>query len=230
MKEEAQAAMNAALLSTLPVTICPPSGGLPGFATSDEACRLVVANDGVWLQARTAALQAAIKVYSRGPYNLPTTPFGAVAQGGEDILVEYLRTPDFDWLGRFLREARRHWPNECAGFVIYDGTFDAWRLAVTENYSVSKGHVHYRPPSLSNSEIVVMDLHSHGGGASFFSSADDEDDQTDAGSLKLAFVLGRVHTEQIEIASRLVAFGCIGPTEVIRRQAPADATFSAEVA
>lgn len=228
--ENMQAAVDAALLQTLPVALCPPSGGPPPFASNDSACRLVVANDGVWLQARSAAINAALKVLDHGPYLLPSTPFGTFAPAGEDFMVEHTVQPNFDWFGTFLQHARSHWPNECAGFVVYDARFDAWRLVMTDNSSASAGHVRYHAPKLYTDEIVVIDLHSHGAGHAFFSPVDDTDDRNDAGSLKLAFVVGRVHTEEVEVASRLVAFGCIGPTSKAVREAPADASYGCALA
>lgn len=222
--------VTAALLQTLPVVVCPPNGAPPPFASADMACRLVVANDGVWLEARTAAIHAALKVLQHGPHLLPSTPFGNLAPEDTDLLVTHLQQPDFDWFGLFLREARARWPNECAGFVIFDAGCSAWRLAITENSSVSGSHVRYRPPRIYSDEVVVIDIHSHGAHRASFSSDDDADDRADAGSLKLAFVLGRVHTEQVDVASRLVAFGCLGPTTKVVRDAPSDAAFESVLA
>jgi PRTRC genetic system protein A len=55
-------------------------------------------------------------------------------------------------------------------------------------------------------ETVVVDVHSHGTAAAFFSAQDDEDD-TGRGGFYLALVLGDVMAATMSVAARLVVHG-----------------------
>jgi PRTRC genetic system protein A len=94
-------------------------------------------------------------------------------------------------MASFVEQARRALPNECGAWVIWHAQrreFDLIGLTAT---SATADNLAYERPVLEAGWSLVMDVHSHGRAPAFFSRTDDQDDKQ-AGEVKLAGVVGRL--------------------------------------
>jgi PRTRC genetic system protein A len=82
------------------------------------------------------------------------------------------------------------------------------RLERLEELSTGCSHVRYMRPVLDEDEHLVVDIHSHGRLAAFFSSEDDRDDR---GEFKIAGVVGNCDRERCSTTFRLCANGLLLP-------------------
>lgn len=158
--------------------------------------RFLIASDGLWLEVLRPWLHARVSI---GVSEIPL-PFGDV---GELIQYAFSGEAVRAMQHRFLQDAERAFPNECAGWGVYDeqsGQLE-YRPLIAE--TASRSSVRFHRPSLQDHEHLAIDLHSHGELAAGFSSTDDEDD---AGEVKYAMVVGHVNGE-IEWEARLCLLG-----------------------
>lgn len=181
-----------ALLGSTPALMQPRFGALAPLAVGH---RYVVGRGGLYVEARSAVLHA-VACVAPSPVALP---FGEV--------TPFLKLPDGglprDLIAAAVGRARACVPDEWAGVLVYEGS--GYRLVEPEVLSRSAGHVSYASSGIEEATVVV-DLHSHGTGAAFFSAQDDEDD-TNRGGFYLALVLGEVTAAQVSVAARLVVHG-----------------------
>jgi PRTRC genetic system protein A len=181
-----------ALLGSTPALMQPRFGALSPLVAGH---RYVVGRGGLYVEARSAVMHA-VACVAPSPVALPfgeVTPFLNLPDGGLPR----------DLIGAAVGRALACVPDEWAGVVVYEAS--GYRLVEPEALSRSAGHVSYARSGLDE-ETVVVDLHSHGAGAAFFSAQDDEDD-TDRGGFYLALVLGEVTAARVSVAARLVVHG-----------------------
>jgi PRTRC genetic system protein A len=169
----------------------------PVVAMSGSGERLLIASDGVYLEV----LRPWIRLVRRiARYEVQTAiPYGAVSEA-TDLLCGPV-PPEL--IGRFLRMTRAALPNEAGAWIVWSGITREFRLVALPSISHSPGHLVYERPALADGECVVVDCHSHGKGAAFFSRTDNQDDRHD---VKFALVLGHCDREP-STALRLCAKG-----------------------
>jgi PRTRC genetic system protein A len=182
-----------ALCSLTPTLMAPRFGVLDAPPIGQH--RYIIGSNGLFLQARTHALDVCVKVADTGPL-----PYGTV-----EPYVRMARAP----LPRQMFESMRDkavaaCPNEWAGVVVFDPALDGYRLVEPEVQSVSAGHISYSTDSYDD-EHLVLDIHSHGTGGAFFSRTDDDSDR---GGIYLAAVLGRcAERDTVTVKTRIVVNG-----------------------
>ncbi len=185
-----------------PAVMVPRYGELPPMEKSGH--RYLVAENGLWLEVKRPWLHARVPL----PEYLPDAvdghphplPFGRVEQ-----LVQYAITPDdlVDLQERFLVDAARAMPNECAAWGVYDDLTGAIEYSPCIALEASAGGISFHRPTLGLNEHFAVDLHSHGALQAFFSATDDEDDR---GEVKIACVAGTLD-EAPTWATRLCLLG-----------------------
>ena len=111
-------------------------------------------------------------------------------------------------LRAFVADAKQAQLLEIAGVFLWNETDGSWRYARRESKSASTAHVAYDEVRPAQGEHLVVDVHSHGLHAAFFSAADDIDD---AGSMKVSLVLGNLDRERPSTKMRLCMAGTMQP-------------------
>lgn len=150
----------------------------PLAAATDFGHRVVVAQDGLWLDVRQPWIRATVQIAE----SAWSTPYGVV-KPAIDLLCD--REHLAGMFSRFLGEADARCPVEHAAWVSVD---DNYQLAYheVEVLAASRGSISYRRPSTPGRH-PFLDLHSHGEGRPFFSATDNRDDVNE---MKLAIVVG----------------------------------------
>lgn len=180
---------DAALLASCPALAVPKFSPLPDMPRGQ---RLLVAANGVFLQAKTTWLDCMIHLADMTlmpPYGA-VTPYVRCAFG--EIPSGLLRD--------FVAWARAAMPDEIAAALVYSASSGALRMARCEPVSQSSHGIRYRMPRLAADECVAVDLHSHGTAAAFFSATDDADDL----GLNIAGVFGHLDRPVPSARFRLV--------------------------
>ena len=183
-----------ALQGTMPAVMVPLFGEFEPLATSGN--RILNAKDGLWIEARRPG------IYSRQPIalqNKVAMPYGEIKP---ELKTSFSRLGPM--LYQFIAMARSFCPNEVGMALVWNeatGKLDSRVLELIHN---GPGHIHYKRPNLQAGEHVVVDLHSHGMSAAFFSRTDDADDR---GDLKIAIVVGNVDTSTPTVKARLCTLG-----------------------
>lgn len=175
-----------ALQAALPTLPVPHDSDLPALKPGQR--RLLLAADGLYLQARSSVMQVSVRVASS------TLPYGPHQQ-----TVIFTHGPVPASLLRNAAQLASATPDkEVAAAVVWkDGRY---QLELPEVISAGAGHVSYRDQL--DDDTLVMDIHSHGKGPAFFSSTDDASDLARPGPY-LAICLGRCDGP-MELAVRLV--------------------------
>jgi PRTRC genetic system protein A len=147
--------------------------------------RFLVASDGVWLEVLRPWLHARVPV---AVSEIPL-PFGDVGQ----VLTYAFTEVDVRAVERrFLQDAERAFPNECAAWAVYDENTGRIEYRPLVADAASPASVTFHRPALASHEHLAIDIHSHGALGAGFSGTDDEDD---AGEVKYAIVLGNINGE-----------------------------------
>lgn len=181
-----------ALLGATPMLMAPRFGELP--AVSPGQLRYVAASDGVYLQAASHALSACVRVTEgRFPYGT-LKPYLRLLAGPIPREIEL----------QAIARARAHAPLEWAGLVILEA--GGYRLWEPEGARASNARITYDTSGVDPLS-VVLDLHSHGDGAAFFSSQDDSDDTAMPIPCLLTGVIGHCRGPAPSRCLRLVAGG-----------------------
>lgn len=181
------------LLMQNPVMPMPRYGELPSLEPGER--RYVVAEDGVYVQAKTLALSVCARISST-----PPLPFGSLTPRVE--LSGGL--PPRSFFTRMCAEALAESPNEWAALVHWDADCQRYVWTATEARHRSPCRVAYDSAARDES-CLVIDAHSHGVAAPGFSAIDDASDRY---GLYFACVLGHcVSPESIRVDTRLVIDG-----------------------
>lgn len=184
---------------TFPVITAPPSGAIVPPETHGQ--RFVVAKDGLYREVSTPWLYANLPIAR--VHGMPT-PFGAM----EPSVQLRCGNPPRELWSEFRDQAEKAMPNECAAVFVWCSASDTWRFEMRKMSLQRPDRVDYQEPSLCESEVAVVDIHSHGHYEARFSARDDHDD---AGGIKISAVLGRVGSQQTEISLRLVCLDAMIP-------------------
>ncbi len=178
-----------AIQEMFPVSQVPICGTLP---KSTDGVHYYVAGDGLWRLVRTPWLSALapVAVSRKG-----VTPFGDL----EEHVQVTASPPKHLWID-FLADAKKQFPLECAGVFAWNAGDGSWRYVPRNPLRATGSFIAYEEPALGADEIAVVDIHSHGRHAAFFSSTDDEDDR---GAIKISMVVGNVD-DVVTLAGRIV--------------------------
>ncbi|AOV18708.1 hypothetical protein BJI67_15800 (plasmid) [Acidihalobacter aeolianus] len=177
-----------AALGITPMLMAPRFGELPPVGLG--LYRYVAAQDGVYQEARSNALDVCLRVQKgRFPYGSRrarfTMPFGPVPQ---------------KLLNECIALARAVLPNEWGGLIVVEN--GQYRLVAPPPTLANPHRLDYSVVGI-DPENIAVDIHSHGAGRAGFSPTDDADDR----GFYLAAVLGRLDRPSPEIAMRLCVHG-----------------------
>lgn len=157
--------------------------------------RFLLAMDGLWIEVRRAWCHLIL------PVALDCTvpkPFGTLVP----LVETAVRAVPEDLLGPFCRAALAESPNEMAAVVIRNNLTGQLRLHNCETVRAGVGHLSAVWPKLMEDESIVVDMHSHGPLAPFFSSTDIADTGSE---VVIAGVIGGLGTEQPTMRFELFA-------------------------
>lgn len=185
---------DAALQTACPTLGAPRFGVLPEMQNGQ---RVVVAANGVFVQAKLDWLDCTLRIADIGP--VPPLPYGIV----EERIVFAFGVIPVRLLDAFVEEGRRKLPDEIAGGLIYSRRTGELRLQVYEALAASPSRIRYSMPTLAADESVAVDLHTHGRFHAVWSPIDDCDDQ----GVKVAGVFGDLHRQRPSAAFRLAVNG-----------------------
>lgn len=185
--------------------------GLPGLAYS-----YTVALNGVFIQAQGPLLSVTVRV-------APGLIRG-LAPLDEEIKLHYGLVPS-SLMDLALLGFRSIKTTELYLAIVWDetGPGGAGHYALRRPFQeATPASVRYLP-----APKTVVDMHSHGDLAAFFSSTDDADEQ----GLKLYIVAGKVHQGPVELNMRVGVYGYFAPLtwpEVFDSTPPAGIVFKGE--
>lgn len=152
----------------LPTFMAPRFEPLPSL--EEGQTRLLMAEDGLWIEAKTAWGAFARRVFE-SPRALPYGPIKEITAldcGSIPVLL----------VERFADQANEFADKGCetAAWLIWSPTagWEYLELNIPEHTSVS---VRFTWPQLGPDWHLILDLHSHGIGPAFFSRTDDRSDQ-----------------------------------------------------
>lgn len=182
-----------------------PTVMVPRFETfeplSQPGHRFLAASNGEFLEVRRAWMYARLQI-ARG--SVVAKPYGVVTE-----CIQWLCPPIPLFLfERFARVAREHCPLEAAGWITWNQHSGQFAFRAVDVRQASASHIHFDRPRLEEGEHLVVDLHSHGIGNSFFSETDNLDDM---GDVKLSIVFGRCHERRLSTVLRLCFLGKFVP-------------------
>lgn len=168
--------------------------------------RFVLSRSALLREVRLPWLYSRLKIAS---IDGQPTPYGDAC---EVVRFDFAPPPAELWR-QFREVAVKALPNECAALLVWNAANGSWRLAMRTATHASPDRLDYSDPPLGEHELSVIDLHSHGHAAAFFSEMDNADDY---GGIKIAAVIGRVGSESPDIALRLVCLDTMIPLELVQ--------------
>lgn len=186
---------DTALQTLTPSVMVPKFSGLNVLEESGH--RFMVASDGLWMEVKREWLTLCVPLAQQ--YAVPM-PYGSLKSKME---FSFGALPVV-FLKQFVEEAKRHLPNECAAWFIWNEITGTMRFEMLKADNASSGSITYRCPALGEGEHFVADIHSHGSTQAFFSFQDNNDDRTET---KIAVVVGNVDTDTPTMLTRLCANG-----------------------
>jgi PRTRC genetic system protein A len=199
MRELVEAAFSdprdRASFAATPILPVPRFGALPPLAYG--AARYLIAEDGIYIEGRTPAFHACARLAEAA--DLPVGPVSSHLTPAAGAVPQSL-------LEEAVAAARRAAPNEWAGaIVVQDGRY---RLLTPSVRTVSPHRITYDALTIGDEQPpLVMDLHSHGHAAPFFSRTDDHDDGTNPAVVFVAGVVGHVGSDSPTWTWRVVING-----------------------
>lgn len=186
---------DVALQSVTPTVVVPLFGEFEPL--QQRGRRILVANDGLWMEARQPGIYSRQRIAVLDSVALP---YGTVAACIDLGCSQIPRSE----LHKFVEYARAHMPDEVAMAMVWDDRTASLKTVVLEPISSSPGHIQYKRPDLDEHQHVVADIHSHGRSKAFFSRTDNEDDR---GDMKIAIVVGNLDTPQPTVKARFCTYG-----------------------
>jgi len=186
----ATSSIDQAIQETFPVAVALHDGLLP--AAGKTGTRNILASDGVY---RELTMDWMVRVKRIAQCSLP---YGSL----QESLTFCIVPPPLALWSEFVQAARLALPCEAAAVMVWNTTSMTWRLSLRKSVSADADHIAYENAELSDDEVAVVDIHSHGTAGAFFSATDDKDDE---GGIKIAAVVGKVDKDTPEIALRLQA-------------------------
>jgi len=196
----------AAILAAVPCHPVPPLGSSPAIDALRDASAghgLAIGRDGVMLILRRPWLEVDALI---APPLAAHVPYGDVGGSRATLRCGVIPRECLDWIVASFVEAL---PDEAAALVIWNERDRRFTVEFPEIDEATPSRLVYRPPVLGPDRHLVLDAHSHGRGAAFFSGTDDADD---VHATKIALVVGRLgHPDGPVMASRLCAGGMFLP-------------------
>lgn len=157
--------------------------------------RWVMAGDGLYMEARSLSLHVMVRVSDHDSAFGKAVPFHRTING---------RVPQ-DLLDECARLAVQGGVKETAALIHWNPEEGRYELTVPEMISAGPVHVSYRDES--KDELLVIDFHSHGHLPGYFSSTDDDSDNSRVGPY-IAMVAGNCQSvETLNVCSRI----CLAP-------------------
>jgi PRTRC genetic system protein A len=207
-------ALDVALYDSAPTVVVPAHAKFAPLV--DIGHRFLMAAEGVFVEVRRPWLHVIQQIAKHGSTG-PRPPCGTVepkvelAFGKLGVAIPFIQA--------FAEEARTALPNEHAAWIVWDQERKALAYRPLRVSSATPGAITFERPALPANESLVIDIHSHGAGAAFFSNQDDADD---AGEVKISAVLGGLADGGTpSVAFRLCVLGMFIPLKV-----PAEAVFN----
>lgn len=157
--------------------------------------RLLVASDGLYVEARSPMLHVRWKVADA------QTPYGSLTA----ILCPTNCSLPYALVREFVGASMRSSTVEIAATI--EGTDISHRLRFLDPISSGAGHVSYSDRD-TDDDALLVDMHSHGAFEARFSAQDDESDRSRRGPY-VAIVIGNCNTSQPRMVARIVAAGCL---------------------
>ena len=181
--------IDRAIQLAFPVTTATQGAPMPELETGK---RLIVANDGLYLEAASPALRVRVQVEQFETL----LPFGRVTEG-----IELRHGPiPADLLRQFVAQSIMARPHETAAGIVWTG--QGYALQQPRIEAAGTAMVRYHDDF--DDAGLIIDMHSHGMGAAYFSATDDESDLGRRGPY-LALVAGYGASEaETPLALRLV--------------------------
>lgn len=156
----------------------------------DLVYRYILAGNGLFIEAEDSRLHARVPIAH--------TPLHGLAELETEIRLKVPTIPE-SWLFAVWDSARRHLPNE----VMFQFTYrQAWHCRIPQSQARQAG------VTFEDDVTAIVDLHSHGTMAAFFSETDDRDEQ----GLRIYAVIGQVDQP---IPTLMVRVGVYGHTHWI---------------
>ncbi len=190
-----------------------PTVAVPKFAEFQElqevGHRFLATAEGLFVEVRRPWLHLIQPV---APLNGQTVrpPYGTVKPKVK-LAFERLGAA-FPFVRNFIEAARAAAPSEHAAWVIWNSLTGDLQYRELKITNASPGAISYERPAPEPHESLVVDLHSHGATAAFFS---DTDNQDDAGEVKVSCVVGDLADgKSPSIQFRLCALGLFLPLNV----------------
>lgn len=115
-------------------------------------------------------------------------------------------------LEEFRQQAKNAFPLETAAWIVWNDKTGHFGLKSLVELSSTADRVAFERPVLPLGNHLVIDIHSHGSEAAFFSPTDDEDDKD---QLCISVVLGNVDRDIPSMVARLCMLGVFSPVKVI---------------
>lgn len=182
-----------ALFAALPVVLAPRFEPLPALELGRT--RLVLASDGLYVEARTRVLHACGRIAQSDHL-----PFGRL----KPFVMRLLDADPAPILATAAAAARRALPNEWAGVIVGQG--NEFSLYEPPVLAQSSARVRYDATGIDPLN-VLWDVHSHATMPAFFSGQDDADDLACPSPCFVAGVIGRCHTDTPTWDCRVIIAG-----------------------
>ena len=174
---------DAMLQKMVPTVMVPLNGIQEPLSTVGH--RFLAGADGLWMEVRQTWLHAVVPLALQ--YSVPM-PYGRLRQ------TALIKSIPYELIRAFQDFARDQLPNECAAHIILNNETGTMRLQKLQSISAGRGHVNVVIEPLSDQEVLVLDIHSHGYFAPKFSGVDDRDDCM---GVKLAGVISFIRTDKL---------------------------------
>lgn len=159
---------------------------------------IVAASNGLFLNHANPWMVAQTRIaHLETPYK---PPYGTAQ---EFVKIDLPALPEA-MKNAVIEHFRRECPLEAAALIAYNWTTKRYALHFPKVISCTGAHITYEYPHMSDSEAIVIDIHSHGVHPAFFSSTDNLDDR---GSTKIAVVLGNLDTPTYSAKTRVTVKG-----------------------
>ena len=161
--------MDEVLQAQFPTVMAPRFTAMEPMTETGE--RFIITEDRVLFEVSRPWLHA-VRAVSK-PFER-RTPYGPGLKEGVTM-----RCGPFpgEYIADFRELALQAFPNETAAWVTWDEDEKFFNFVPLEVTSASTGHVTFERPCLPAGVHLVMDIHSHGPHAAFFSEQDDRDDR-----------------------------------------------------
>lgn len=156
--------------------------------------RFIIGRGGVYVEVRSSVMECRLLV---SPSIIPF-PYGEVETGFR-LVNGAIPSSLYDVV---KERVKKSCPNEWAGLIVWSASRLRYELFEPTVYACSPSHISYER-TLPDDLSLVVDIHSHGLGASYFSKTDDVSED----GIYIAEVFGECDESEPSLASRFVING-----------------------